>query len=235
MICFSSDLPDTVDFFLDSACPAVRQDMFFAPVKRGKVLCVLISILALVRSTHVVAESLSPITFAAKKSDVLISSPQKPIRVKGEYLEVTLQGRLNNPGIDLPLQVKNFTDRSTPEKALRLDHHANVSDNGPLIVSGWMPADRPEIEKLLADPNIRSKNRALVSQIHRMSLKGIVAYKGYSLALVSYNNGAGPIHPVITMKKVGQEWLLSNALSDDDVLSILWSVHNGYGKMQITE
>jgi len=195
--------------------------MFSAQKKRSKMLFLVTCIFIFVPGLCAAAEQLSAITFSAKKTDVMLSSIQKPVKAKGEYVEVTLQGRLYKPGIDLPLKIKDTSDRSTPEKALSLDHHANLSDNAALIVSGWMPDDRPEIQKMLADSKVRSLNKNAVAQIHKMTLKGIVEYKGYSLALVSYNDGDGPIHPVITMKKVGKEWFLTNALSGDDVVNIL--------------
>ncbi len=209
--------------------------MFSAQKKRSNRLFLLAFVFVFVPGLCAAADQLSAITFSAKKSDVQLSSVQKPVRAKGEYVEVTLQGRLINPGIDLPLKVKDTADRSTPEKALSLDHHANVSDNAALIVAGWMPDDRPEIQKMLADPKVRSANKNAVAQIHKMTLKGMVEYKGYSLLLVSYNDGVGPIHPVITMKKAGKEWLLTNALSGDDVVNILMSVHNGYGQTKIAK
>lgn len=209
--------------------------MFSAQKKRSKMLFLLACILVFVPVPCVAAEQLSAISFSAKKTDVMLTSIQKPVKAKGEYVEVTLQGRLYKPGIDLPLKVKDTTDRSTPENALSLDHHANLSDNAALIVAGWMPEDRPEIQKMLADSKVRSLNKKAVAQIHKMTLKGIVEYKGYALALISHNNGDGPIHPVITMKKVGNEWFLTNALSGDDVVNILMSVHNGYGQIKIAK
>ncbi|RJR19491.1 MAG: hypothetical protein C4581_04910 [Nitrospiraceae bacterium] len=74
-------------------------------------LFLLISILILVPGIRAGADQLSTITFSAKKSDVYLSSVQKPVRVKGEYLEVTLKGRLISPGIDLPLKVTDTSDR----------------------------------------------------------------------------------------------------------------------------
>ncbi|RJR19490.1 MAG: hypothetical protein C4581_04905 [Nitrospiraceae bacterium] len=98
-----------------------------------------------------------------------------------------------------------------------------------------MPDDRPEIQKMLADANVRALNKQAVAQINKMTLKGIVEYKGYSLALISYNDGDGPIHPVITMKKAGKQWFLTNALSGDDVVNILMSVNNGYGQIKVVK
>lgn len=206
--------------------------MSFPHSRTSKALLVLACIFVILPVMHAMAEPPGTIIFSAKNADVMISDVQKPVVAKGEYVEVVLRGKLFAPEKDLPLKVKDTADRSTPEKALSLNHHANLTDNAALILSSWMPDERFEIQGMLADAALRSRNAAAVRQIHQMSLKGMVEYKGYQLALVSYNGGADQIHPVIALKRVGGEWFLSNALSGDDVVNILWSVNNGYGQMK---
>lgn len=176
-----------------------------------------------------IAENKGKIIFRVHKQDVLIRTRSEYIIDSGDSVEVALRGELFSPYRAIPLKTIHRDDRSTPERLLTLDHQANVLDNEELILENWFPEERIEIKQFLDDAEVRMDNRQTVEQIRSMELYGWVTYKGYLIMLVGYNKSKEGVSPAVTMKRIRDQWYLTNALADDEIVGIIWTAHNGFG------
>ncbi len=174
-------------------------------------------------------EKKDQVIFRVHKQDVLIRTRSEYIIDSGDSVEAALTGELFSPYRSIPLKTVHRDDRGTPEKLLTLDHQANALDNEELILENWFPDERIDIKQFLDDTEVRMNNRQTVKQIKSMELYGWVTYKGYLIMLVGYNNSKEGVSPAVTMKRIRDQWYLTNALAEDEVMGIIWTAHNGFG------
>lgn len=86
----------------------------------------------------------------------------------------------------------------------------------------WNPAERADIRRLASDPQAFDANRKFYTSIGKSFLKAKIYYGSYAIFIVRHTDGvSGEVMKDYPLKKVGDEYLLTNALSNDPVFQYL--------------
>jgi hypothetical protein len=139
-----------------------------------------------------------------------------------DYSEVTLAGALVNPPVKLAPVAKADAKSDTPVALAAADFSAEKSDDADWIVSIFAPADRADVKSMLADKNLRTRNRGIFAHKAARYLRGHADYKNYVLVFISDGKPDNPPQ-VLAMVKTPDGFRRTNALSNDDTFDIVWA------------
>lgn len=86
----------------------------------------------------------------------------------------------------------------------------------------WNPPERTEIRRLASDPQLFDANRKFYGTIAKSFLRAKIYYGSYVIFIVRHTDGAsGEVMKDYPLKRVGDEYLATNALSNDPVFQYL--------------
>ena len=139
-----------------------------------------------------------------------------------DYSEVTLPGALVNPPTKLAPVAKADAKSDTPVALAAADFSAEKSDDADWIVSMFAPGDRADVKSMLADKNMRTRNRGIFAHKAARYLHGHADYKQYVLVFISDGKPDNPPQ-VLAMVKTPDGYRRTNALSNDDTFDIVWA------------
>jgi hypothetical protein len=139
-----------------------------------------------------------------------------------DYSEVTLPGALVNPPAKLAPVTKVDAKSDTPIALAASDFSAEKSDDADWIVSLFAPGDRADIKSMLADKNMRTRNRGIFAHKTARYIRGHADYKNYVLVFISDGKPDNPPQ-VLAMVKTRDGFRRTNALSNDDTFDIVWA------------
>lgn len=154
------------------------------------------------------------------------------IKSNGDTLSVSLEGYYYKEPKNIPLTPENISDRRSIESLISNDHYANQLNNEEMILSNWSMNDQSTIGELLSDEEVRSQNKKFVRQITNLNLHAVLRYKGYYLALVEVLHNEFPYSSVFTITKSVDGYFLTNILSSDNVVHLVWTAFSGEGKIE---
>ncbi|HYL57486.1 MAG TPA: hypothetical protein VEU51_01345 [Candidatus Acidoferrales bacterium] len=139
-----------------------------------------------------------------------------------DYSELTLPGALVNPPLKLAPVAKANAKSDTPVALAAADFSAEKSDDADWIVSLFAPGDRADVKAMLADKNMRTRNRGIFAHKAARYVRGHADFKQYVLVFISDGKPDNPPQ-VLAMVKTPDGFRRTNALSNDDTFDIVWA------------
>ncbi len=139
-----------------------------------------------------------------------------------DYSQVTLPGALIKPPLKLAPVAKQNAKFDTPTAAAAADFSAEKSDDADWIVSMFAPGDRADVRSMLADQNMRARNRGIFVHKDARYVRGQANYKNYVLLFIVDGNLDNSPN-VLAFVKTPDGFRRTNALSADDTFDIVWS------------
>jgi len=139
-----------------------------------------------------------------------------------DYSQVTLPGALIKPPMKLAPVAKANAKFDTPVNAAAADFSAEKSDDADWIVSMFAPGDRTDVKAMLADNNMRARNRGIFAHKDARYVRGQANYKNYVLLFIVDGNLENSAN-VLAFVKTPDGFRRTNALAADDTFDIVWS------------
>ncbi len=141
-----------------------------------------------------------------------------------DTISTTLSGILyNQPKIVQNIN-KELVDRSTPESTMASIFSANKIGDADWIAENFIENEQAATTELISKEGLLERNTKLFNDIQNTEIAGYVNYNQYVILLIRYNKNDGTtLSQVIPLKKSGEEWKASNALTSDETFDIISS------------
>ena len=174
----------------------------------------------------------SSLRFVAAVSDLgLQTSRLAEGKVLEDSIELTLEGELfAQPVMASPIR-RELADRSTPVDASISDFSAFKADDGEWILENFAVEERPNIESLLQDDEVRARNRAAFGQAETKWIYGRARYvtdRVYELLFINYTTdpARGLVEAYV---QEDEEWRRTNTLGADEQFDVVFAAYRTGG------
>ena len=191
---------------------------------RPKVAQVLLAlVLSLV--SYVLCQQIGRLSFRAKVSELLLqNNPLARNKRPDDFVTVTLPGHLRNPPLAVDLIQRTQADWSTPEHAMASIRSANTAADPDWIVLNFVPAERPEVQKLVRDTEVFQRNTAYYNSVRKAEITGLAEYGKFTLVFLREESGPNQSRIVpVTLTRTASGWKQTNALSKDNTYDVVWT------------
>jgi hypothetical protein len=140
-----------------------------------------------------------------------------------DSVAVTLPGRLFDPPHSVAMIERSQADGSTPERVIASIRSANAAGDPEWIVQNFVPAERAEIRKMLADSAIAKRNQDYYKTVRKVGITGSAQLRDLTILFVREESDAGTARVVpVTLVKTSSGWKQTNVLSNDDTFDVVW-------------
>jgi hypothetical protein len=170
------------------------------------------------------------LTFQAKVSDLrkqgnALANQKRP----ADTVEIALRGRLLTAPVPVNLIQRSGADWSTPESAIASILSASMAGDTSWIVENFVPAEREQTIKQLADPEVAQRTRDYYRNLGKVEMMGWVEVRGFHLVFLRGADEDGDTSFLtVTLSKTPSGWKQTNALSGDDTYDVVWAAfHTG--------
>lgn len=194
------------------------------------------------KNNKIVEDYTGDITFRAKKSSLwLKTSKLAEGKNINDFVEIVLPGELFSPGKEIKETPKEEMNRTTIQGAVSSAFSANKSGDINWIVGNFVEEEQKKARFFFKDKNVLKDSQADAEQIKSKSITGIVNYLGFVIVFVEQDYGDDKkITEAITLKKEGEEYKITNTLTDDETYDVVFAaISNGEvvpgGKISLKE
>ena len=146
-----------------------------------------------------------------------------------DLVEITLPGQMLEVPAVVKLVRRNEADWSTPEAAVASILSANVAGDVPWILQSFVPAERNEALKQLADPVAVERGRESYAAMGKFVITGRVEIRGFTVVFVRGEEEDGDSTVMtVSLSKTPSGWKQTDALTHDDTFDVVSAaLHTG--------
>lgn len=135
-------------------------------------------------------------------------------------LSATLPGEVFDAPIALRPVTRTQADGRTPQGALEADRSAQLADDADWIAENFAASDRAEVNKWLADADMRRANRGVLERQGQPKVLGWARVRNFLVAILE--TAGGSRLPATLVREDGR-WKRTNALSADPTFDIIFA------------
>ena len=151
-----------------------------------------------------------------------------------DFVEARLPGELHDPPLRFGPIEQADAKRDTPVDTAVSDFSSFKADEAQWILENFSPEQRPDLESMLNNPEMRRRNKEIFDGRAALYVTGEASYESYALVFVQAEPGE-TIRPLAFKKSSdGEAWLRTNELSDDGIFDIVFSALSN-GEVRIAE
>lgn len=166
------------------------------------------------------------ITFRAKKSSLWIKTSMLAAdKNVDDFIEVKLPGELYSPAKEIKdIPTRAEADRTTLEGAVSSAFSANKVGDVNWIVGNFVEEEQKKARFFFKDKTVLKDSQADAEQIKTKSITGMIKYLGFVVVFVEQDYGDDKkITEAITLKKEGEEYKITNTLTDDETYDVVFA------------
>lgn len=198
--------------------------MFAAPAARvaASLLVALVALGACGQDTP--GSASGELVFRVRVADLGIqSSPLAEGRSPDEEVELRVAGELFEPPHEVTAGSREQADQRSPIAASGSAFSAFIADDADWIVSNFARQDREAIQSMLANQQMRTRNREVLARHESYKIFARAAYvtdAAYELLFIRYGDGSEFVE---TYVNEDGRWKRTNALSSDEGFDLMWA------------
>ena len=163
------------------------------------------------------AQTLHDITFVVDKEKVRLSGRLTPANLTpDDRATVTAKGTLFKPPRVIVLTSPRTSDQSDPLATVANYYKASVSGTDEEVLAFWKRDERAKIEKMLEDPDLRRRNRQVLTAMQKMEIKGVLDFPHNRVVFLTYGASVLGFNTVDENGK----WYLMNEAPHDLAIAI---------------
>lgn len=174
----------------------------------------------------------SDLVFRARGADLGIqSNALAEGRSPDEEVELRVPGELFEPPHEVTVGSREQADQSSPIAASGSAFSAFIADDADWIVSNFARQDREAIQSMLANQQLRTRNREVLARHGSYKIFARAAYvteTAYELLFIRYGDGSGSGFVETYVNEDGR-WKRTNALSSDEGFDLMWAAFRTHG------
>jgi hypothetical protein len=170
------------------------------------------------------------VTFQVKVGDLRKPANSFATNKRPEDLvEIALPGRMLEVPAVMKLVHRSEGDWSTPESAAASIMSANVAGDVPWILQSFLPAERSEALKQLADPVAVERGRESYAAMGKFQMTGWAEIQGFTVVFIRGEDEDGDSTVMtVSLSKTPAGWKQTDALAHDDTLDVVSvALHTG--------
>ncbi len=193
-----------------------------APVVAASLLLAVVALGACGQDTP--GSASGELVFRARVADLWIqSSTLAEGRSQDEEVELRVAGELFEPPHEVTVGSREQADQSSPLAASGSAFSAFIADDADWIVSNFARQDREAIQSMLANQQLRTRNREVLARHEPYKIFARAAYvtdAAYELLFIRYGDRSGFVETYVTEDG---RWKRTHALSSDEGFDLMWA------------
>lgn len=188
-------------------------------------LLIVLLLLGAVGAPPAFAGETGEVVFRARVGDLGMSARHTQAgKSADDEVTVTLPGQIHQPPRELGLVDRDHASLRTPVDALQSDISAWKADDVDWIIGNFAVGDRAALKEFLADAEMRAANRQRFLSTTAIFVWATVRHGNYALVLFTHGQGEKRARGLVaTFMTTGSGWRVTNALSADETLDLVWS------------
>ena len=166
------------------------------------------------------------LVFRVRVADLGIqSSTRAEGRSPDDEIELRVRGELFEPPHEVTAGSREQADQRSPIAASGSAFSAFIADDADWIVSNFAKQDREAVQSMLANQQMRTRNREVLARHESYKIVARAAYVTdvtYELLFIRYGDGSGSGFVETYVSEDGR-WKRTNALSSDEGFDLMWA------------
>ena len=164
------------------------------------------------------------IKFKVKRSNLWVKGKSSNEKKLGEFVEITLPGKLYDPPREIFTIEKKDVDRSTVENTVASVFSANKAGDLDWISDNFTDKDKEKIKELFSNKNILEESKSDAQKIVSIYITGQADYKDAVLVFIEQDYISGKkIKESLACKKTEKGWKVTNEFAEDKTFDIIFA------------